>query len=538
MPDLLALLDRATIEGLDPHRRAVLLAAISRESRLHINIMGLINAALENVPKRSRAMLRPEIERIANALAIALEELAREARTDSIRTGPDSGPSRAAAEARAAFDLLDKRMTELRPTLIRSAGVLEVGNLNAFCNELQAMTGLIERPLDEPPTGHIAARKRLPRSPAETDNSALFRYCCKVALCLVAGFVIGLTTQRPGLSTILTTIIITALPTYGAALRKMILRLVGTIAGGVLTILSVIVVTPNFESLPSYMLITLAVLFISAYGSLSSSRVSYAGKQIGTTYLLAFAALSPSADVYAPLWRVWGILLGTLVVTIVFFLLWPEYAGDSLVPRILQMLRDSIALIPGHEAASDPEVLHETNAEITQLFTEILQVADDARLEGRKSLIDPDALVNASGVLRRIAHRLANLSMERIKLPLPALSPSTNDALNEVYNAVQTRLESWAQFFSRHDCLTRRALDLSASHSRDEIARPLEEFSMRLQANGYAEIAGWRTDQRRQILARLQSLRRVEFLISELEDYISHVPGADVAELQPVEVYS
>ena len=61
-------------------------------------------------------------------------------------------------------------------------------------------------------------------------------------------------TQRADLSTILTTVLITALPTYGATLRKMILRIVGVIIGGAITLLTIIIVTPNFETLPAYMM--------------------------------------------------------------------------------------------------------------------------------------------------------------------------------------------------------------------------------------------------------------------------------------------
>jgi hypothetical protein len=60
------------------------------------------------------------------------------------------------------------------------------------------------------------------------------------------------------------------------------------------------------------MIALFVVFYVSAYSSLSSGRVAYAGKQIGTTFALVFAGLSPPLDVYAPLWRIWAILLGTL----------------------------------------------------------------------------------------------------------------------------------------------------------------------------------------------------------------------------------
>jgi uncharacterized membrane protein YccC len=98
------------------------------------------------------------------------------------------------------------------------------------------------------------------------------RYCAKVALCIVAGYVIGLTSHRLELSVVLTTIVITALPTYGASLRKMILRIVGTAIGGVIVLLTIMIVTPNFETLLSYMLVVFIVLFISGYAALASGR--------------------------------------------------------------------------------------------------------------------------------------------------------------------------------------------------------------------------------------------------------------------------
>jgi len=76
--------------------------------------------------------------------------------------------------------------------------------------------------------------------------------------------------------------------------------------------------------------------------------------------VLVFAGLSPSADIYGPLWRIWGIVLGTLVVTVVFFTLWPEYAGDSLLPRLRKVIRDTLALAPGGSLPRRPGLRRRT----------------------------------------------------------------------------------------------------------------------------------------------------------------------------------
>src|SRR5260370_35436548 len=109
----------------------------------------------------------------------------------------------------------------------------------------------------------------------------------------------------------------------------------------------IIIVTPNFETLPAYLLAIFIVLYVSAYSALSSGRVAYAGKQIGTTFVLVVAGLSPAADVYGPLWRIWGIRLGTLSVTGAYISLRPGYASDSLIPRLREVIRDTPALAAG-----------------------------------------------------------------------------------------------------------------------------------------------------------------------------------------------
>jgi multidrug resistance protein MdtO len=127
----------------------------------------------------------------------------------------------------------------------------------------------------------------VPRSSAPADR-AVVRYCLKVGLCTVVGYTIGVTTQRPDLFIILVTVITPATPTYGATLHKMYLRIAGAIVGGAVSLLAIIIVSPNFDSLPAYMLAALAVFYPFAYSSLGNARMSYAGKQMGVIFSLVF----------------------------------------------------------------------------------------------------------------------------------------------------------------------------------------------------------------------------------------------------------
>jgi len=469
-------------------------------------------------------MLQPEIESAVDAIAAVLGEIAREAPI-LIRVRTDQPPIRAAVRARSAMDALSSRIIEVRPAYISRAGAAELANFASFTNCLATLTRLIERPLDEPPSDpeSISSPRLIPQ-PHNAPDPGLIRHCYKVGLCTVIGYIVGLWSHRPELSVILTTIIITALPNYGAALRKMILRIVGAIVGGLISLLMIIIVTPNFETLPAYMLALFIVFYISAYSALSSGRVAYAGKQIGTTFVLVFAGLSPSPDVYTALWRIWGILLGTLIVAVVFLILWPAYAGDSLLPRLRKVIRDTLALVPGGSASSRKAEIQATNSETMRVLTEILAVADDAQLEGRSCMIDHDSVVQAAGTLRRIANRLAGISMARVLAAPPPLDDGTESAREAVLAAILAGLESWLEFFEGGpDFSNARLANVLARHSHREIMPALEEFSRRLEAQGFARISSWTLEQRRSILAELQSMRRLQFLMFELDRYLSSV---------------
>ena len=341
----MALLNRAVAEGISAHRQAILLAAITRVARIGLEVDRLVFAARQNVPEEIRNMVRPEIQASVKAIAAVLDEIAHEWPTH-ITVGVDTPPPPRGPAHDWRWTRSAARVIQVRPMYIRTASPAELENFAAVTDSLATLTAHIERVLDEPPqpTAATPAISAVPRSTAR--DPAIVRYSMKVGLAVVIGYVVGIVTQRADLSTILTTVLITALPTYGAVLRKMILRIVGALIGGIVSLLAIIIVTPNFETLPAYLLAIFVVFYISAYSSLTSGRVAYAGKQIGTTFALVFAGLSPALDVYEPLWRIWGILLGTMVVAIITLILWPEYAGDSLLPRLRKVIRDTLALYP------------------------------------------------------------------------------------------------------------------------------------------------------------------------------------------------
>jgi Fusaric acid resistance protein family len=524
LPAHMDFLNRAVAEGVSEHRHAILLAAITRVARINLEVERLILIARQNVPRQVREMVRPELQATVDAIATVLDEIALEMATQIV-VGADQPPPPSRIRARSALDALTARIAQVRPTYIRTASPADIENFAAFTDSLSVLTGYIDRVLDEPPPPPAATPAK-GAAPTSALDPAVVRYALKVGAAVVIGYVIGIVDNRPELNTILTTVIITALPTYGAALRKMNLRIVGAIIGGLISLLAIIIVTPNFETLPAYMLAVFIAFYISAYSSLGSGRVAYAGKQIGTTFALVFTGLSPSLDIYEPLWRIWAILLGTTVVAIVSFILWPVYAGDSLLPRLRKVIRDTLSMVPGGSAANTENEVQEANSATMRSLAEILEVADDAQVEGRTSLVNHNAILKAAGTLRRIANRLASIANERIVTPVPQLDPVTESAREAVLEAIRRHLQSWLDFFGSADSLSRPAAEAIARlHSPDDLKKPLEQFSSRLEEREFARLASWTLDQRSAILGELHSMRRVEYLVSQLNRWLAQIPG-------------
>ncbi len=511
----LTLLARAQAEGISEHRRGVLLAIITRVARIESESDVIALLAAENrIAGAAGALLFPEIEAVVEAIGAALDEVANDPAT-MLRTGPDDSPAPAATQVTAVIRMLDSRIEEQRPNYIKRVDATELTNLSAFLSSLRAIARLIERPLDEPAAAPEGGRAT---ASADDTGSGLEHYSLKVAISVVAAFVLGLASQRADLSTIMTTVIIAGLPTYGASRRKMNLRIIGSVLGGAITVAAIIITTPNFETLPSYIMVFFVVLLISAYAGQGSERIAYAGKQIGTTMALVFVGLSPSTAIDAPLWRIWGILLGTSVVALVFLFLWPEYSGKSLLPRLRKALGLAIMLDP-REGLSEV-MIRQRDAELAGLLEQLLAIAEDARMEGRASGLNPDAVINAAGNLRRVAHRFERIALIRMRQPRPQLDRETEALEEAALGGIVKQLEAWHAHFVYPDLLEG---DPSMPNSTESITVVLENFSARVEADSFARLANWDTKARRTLLAELQSLRRLDFLMTELNNELSRI---------------
>ena len=150
LPAHMALLDQAMAEGAPEHRRAILLAAITRAARISLEVDRLITAARENLPREIRMMVTGEIQRAVNAIAAALDEISHN-QPARIVAGADEQAPATQTRLRLVIDNLNARVIEVRSAYIGKSSPAEIENFAEFIDSLAVLTGHIERPLDEPP---------------------------------------------------------------------------------------------------------------------------------------------------------------------------------------------------------------------------------------------------------------------------------------------------------------------------------------------------------------------------------------------------
>src|SRR5262245_57275297 len=150
--------------------------------------------------------------------------------------------------------------------------------------------------------------------------------------------------------------------------------------------------------------------WIGTYVAQSSDRLSYAGIQLTNTFLILYVALEPKASEYDPLWRFWGIVLGTLSVGLVELVVWPARTGPRLRSALGRAMRIAASLLPPDRPPSAPE-LRRAEIDFLAELQRAAGLAEEARLEGAKTGVDPSAALDTLETLRRLAYRLIGLGL-------------------------------------------------------------------------------------------------------------------------------
>ncbi len=224
--------------------------------------------------------------------------------------------------------------------------------------------------------------------PDAFTNKDHVRFALKVALTAMTCYVIYTGLDWSGIRTAFITCCFVALESTGASIQKAGLRLAGCALGGALGFLSIVYLVPHMESIVSLALLTAAVSALAGWIAAGSERVSYAGLQLALAFFLCvYQGFAPNTQFHTIRDRVVGIVLGILVMSTVFGLVWPETATVRMRVALARMLRRLAQLvrIPAGAPDVDGAAVAKLRSDVAGDLNGILRLSELAALEGADS---------------------------------------------------------------------------------------------------------------------------------------------------------
>lgn len=143
----------------------------------------------------------------------------------------------------------------------------------------------------------------------------------------MAAYLIYSLLDWPGISTAITTCFFVALGSLGETVHKLTLRLSGALIGGLGGGLAIVYLLPEMTNIGQLCLLVAGASVAFGWVATGSDRIAYAGMQMAFAFFLGvLQGDGPATDLTVLRDRAVGILLGNLLMTLVFGVLWPTSA--------------------------------------------------------------------------------------------------------------------------------------------------------------------------------------------------------------------
>ncbi len=278
------------------------------------------------------------------------------------------------------------------------------------------------------------------------------RGCLAASLCYVTYNLLA----WPGISTSVTTCLLTALTTVGASRQKQVLRFTGALAGGAIGMASQVLILPNLDSIYGFTLLFLAVTVIAAWITTSGPRLSYFGVQLAVAfYLINLVEFKIQTSLAVARDRVVGILLGLLAMWLVFDQLWGTSAAAEMRRTFISVLR-SLAQLAKEPLTNNLRAAIERSYSLREAinrgFNQVRALGDGVLLEFGPSraqdLVTRSQIIRWQSQLRMIFITRVSLLKYRLELPgfeLPEqvrlAQREFDDCLADTLNGMAARME-------------------------------------------------------------------------------------------------
>ena len=190
--------------------------------------------------------------------------------------------------------------------------------------------------------------------PDAWTNSVYVVNALKVTAAACICYFFQAATDWGGISTIVTTCLVTALGTVGEATEKQLLRISGDILGGLCALAAIAWIFPQFSTMAGLTVVVAVVALVGAWIFLSSPRLSYAGRQLSYCFFLAtLTSASTPTSLTQARDRVAGVVLGVTVMWLVYDQISPVWTIHTLRGSLAKIMR-AVADVADLQASQDP----------------------------------------------------------------------------------------------------------------------------------------------------------------------------------------
>jgi multidrug resistance protein MdtO len=222
--------------------------------------------------------------------------------------------------------------------------------------------------------------------PDAFSNPEHLRYVLAGTLAAMLCYIFYVSLDWPGLSTSVTTCVLTALTSVGSSRQKQLLRLLGFVLGGIIAGLGAqIFILPYIDSIGGFTVLFAAMTAVAAWFATASSRLSYAGVQFAFAfYIVHLSGFSIDTSLAVPRDRVLGVLLGITMMWLVFERLFPRSATDEMVRifvRNVRSMSDLVSFTPSQNDSSAVLKIRRMREDIYRRFGEVNAQADAVPFE-------------------------------------------------------------------------------------------------------------------------------------------------------------
>ncbi len=202
------------------------------------------------------------------------------------------------------------------------------------------------------------------------SNPEHLRFVVAGTLAAMMCYILYVSLDWPGISTAVTTCVLTALTNIGASRQKQILRIAGAVVGGfVFGLGSQIFILPYIDSIAGFAVLFAVVSACAAWVSTSSPRLSYAGLQIVVAYyFINLSEFSIQLSLSVARDRAIGVLLGISMMWLVFERFYPQPASDEMVSIFIRNLRLLADLISSTSFGMDTDAVLQVRRKREQVY--------------------------------------------------------------------------------------------------------------------------------------------------------------------------